>query len=193
MQGALTLQDNRAGTALDCPRCNSPIAVARDSTLVVVVSRAEVEDCDTNPALNVLRSLLSSQEAALRFQANVDVAFHGYDNTNEELFEIPAVRQYVSKLDAEFPYWLYFLSRDYWGLQCISLCFLLPFLTENARAERHPRQLAELIEHRWMPALKHICTAFGLPNEVSDSLLGSAMNYFQFGPRYKQGARTNRA
>ena len=126
---------------------------------MVVVSRQEVETSDTSGPLSTLKRLISSQQMVRDFRTRVEIAFDGYNETTQELFEIPQVRDYVHALDEQFLYWLYFLSRNYAGLQCIILCFLLPYLTDEARAERHPRQLADLFERRWGPALNHICAA----------------------------------
>ena len=150
--------------------------------LIVVVGREEVEASNTSVASSVLSRLISTPEMILKFRMRVDIAFDGYNDVRDELFEIPAVRQFVAKLDAEFPYWLYFMSRSLNGLQCISRCFLLPFLSARAQADRHPRQLADLIERRWGPALNHICAGVGLTDEEADGLLLSAMDYFRYGP-----------
>ena len=152
-----------------------------DETLAIVIARDEVEASDTAFTLEIFGRLLSTPETIRNFCLRVDVAFDGYSNVRDELFEMPAVRQYVSELDSKFPYWLYFLSRRHNGLGCIARCFLLPYLTEKAQAERHPKQLAELIENRWGPALNHICSACGHSQAEADELLSSAMNYFKYG------------
>ena len=151
-------------------------------TLMVVVSRQEVESGDTSGPLSTLKHLISSQQMVREFRTRVDIAFDGYNDTSHELFEMPEVRNYVYALDEQFPYWLYFLSRNYAGLQCLTLCHLLPYLTPEAQAERHPRQLADLIERRWGPALNHICAAAGFPDSEADALLESALIYFKSGP-----------
>jgi hypothetical protein len=151
-------------------------------TLVVVVGRSEVECGDTSGPLATLKHLLSSRELVRDFRTRVDITFDGYNETSEELFEIPRVRDYVQALDEEFPYWLYFLSRSYFGLQCIALCFLPPFLTDEARAEIHRQRIGKLIERRLGPALNHICAAAGFDVSEADSLLESALIYFQRGP-----------
>lgn len=149
---------------------------------MVVVSRQEVESGDTSGPLSTLKHLISSQQMVREFRTRVDIAFDGYNDTSHELFEMPEVRNYVYALDEQFPYWLYFLSRNYAGLQCLTLCHLLPYLTPEAQAERHPRQLADLIERRWGPALNHICAAAGFPDSEADALLESALIYFKSGP-----------
>lgn len=129
--------------------------------LVVVVSRAEVESIDTSVALNVLKQLLQSPETAERFVERVDIAFHGYDHTNQELFEIPEVRNFVCQLDREFPFWLYFLSKYDLGLQCLLFCFLPSFLTEEARSRILPERIGELLTQRWLPAMNQVCDFAG--------------------------------
>jgi hypothetical protein len=150
--------------------------------LMLVVSRLEVESGDTSGPLSTLKHLISSQQMIRDFRTRVDIAFDGYNETPEELFEITQVRNYVYALDEQFPYWLYFLSRDYPGLQCITLCFLPPYLTDEARARIHPQRLGDLIERRWGPALNHICTAAGFPQSEADALLESAFIYYKHGP-----------
>lgn len=154
-------------------------------TLFVVVSRQEVLEGDISAALSSLRHLLSSPEMMNKFRTHVDISFHGYDDTTLELSEIPEVREYVRILDQEFPYRLYFLSREHNGLQCLTYCFLLPSLTEQARKERHPKQLADLVDKRWGPALAYICAAAGNTQFEVDSLLDSAIDYFFNGPQSK--------
>jgi hypothetical protein len=152
-----------------------------NETRTIVIGRDEVEACATEFALDVLGRLLSTPEVSRDYCLRVDVAFDGFNHVRDELFEIPSVREYVHQLDTKFPFWLYFLSRRHNGLGCIGRCFLLPFLTEKAQAELHPRQLAELIENRWGPALYHICSVCGHSESEADELLLSAMHYFQFG------------
>lgn len=50
--------------------------------------------------------------------------------------------------------------------------------------ERHPKQLADLIERRWGPALFQICSAAGHTEAEADALLQSAMEYFASGPSH---------
>ena len=103
--------------------------------LCIVVSRDEVCRQDTSSVLSILKSLLKTPDTARAYMERVDVGFHGYDEDPRELDEIEEVREYVHKLDAAFPYWLFFLSKHMLGLQCIVFCHLLPFLTERGKAE----------------------------------------------------------
>src|ERR1700676_3103993 len=92
----------------------------------IIVSKEEVESGDVAPALGTLQLLMQSPETMAHFFERVDIAFHGFDSDARELFEIAEVRHYVHKLDAKFPFWLFFLSKYHPGLQCLTLCFLPP-------------------------------------------------------------------
>jgi hypothetical protein len=157
--------------------------------LLINISRDEVLRQDIRGPLTMLNHLIGSRENIRTNMLNVDASFSGYENTREELFEIPQVRDYVHSLDAQFPFWLCFLSRHFTGLQCLAYCHLLPYLKPEARAKSHPQQLAELVENRWGPALFQICSAAGHTETEADALLESAMEYFASGPsRLIEGA-----
>lgn len=145
--------------------------------LVIVISRPEVEARDTGPALGVLKKLTGSPGTARRFFERVDIAFHGYDQTQEELFEIPDVRDFVYELDQAFPFWLFFLSKHHLGLQCLLFCFLPPFLTEEARATIFPERINSLLTQRWFPAMNQICEYVGFSEAEIERLSDRAVRY----------------
>lgn len=147
-----------------------------------VISREEVEQADTSRALELLSRYASSPDIALANRENLEIVFHGFDDTDQELGEIPMVRNFVRELDAKFPYWLFFLSKSGLGLQCVLYCFLLPHLTEAARAERHPQQLEQLLVNRWFPAMNAMSEFAGLDEPEIKDLTDRALRYFTEGP-----------
>jgi hypothetical protein len=150
--------------------------------LVVIVDRAAVERGDTGSALRVLSRLLDSPETIRLYRENVDIAFHGYDHDRRELFEIPEVRNFVAALDAAFPYWLYFFTRQSAGLQAVAACFLPPYLKPEAQHKRWSQGLGELIEHRWGPALIQLGEVVGLREEEATRMLTEGARYLMEGP-----------
>jgi len=76
--------------------------------LMLQAARVDVERVDTIEMLTSLKRLLR-KDFAKRFQQRVAIGIDGYDDDTRELFEIPEVRTYMAKLDAEWPYWFYFL------------------------------------------------------------------------------------
>lgn len=135
------------------------------SPFVIVVSKEEVLARDIQPALTILNGFLETPELAKKYKENIDIAFHGYDDTNWELFELEPVREYVDKLDNEFPYWLYFLSKHHLGLQCIVHCFLPPFLTDEGKQSIFPERIDSYLMKRGFPAMNHICQYTGGDSE----------------------------
>ena len=120
---------------------NSEITPMGDP-IVIVIAREEVESQDISRALSMLKAPLSTPETAKEHFEKIDIAFHGYDDDTRELFEIPEVRTFVFKLDEAFPYWFYFLSKNDLGLQALVLCFMPPYLTEDAKAQIFSRENA---------------------------------------------------
>ena len=150
--------------------------------LVVAVSRQEVESGLTTPALSTLRKLMESPELARSFFERVEVTFFGYDNDPRELFEIDEVRSFVRKIDDEFPFWLFFLSKRHTGLQCLMLCKLPPFLTEEGRSEIFPKRISELLTKRWFPAMNQTCEYAGLSETEIRELTDRVVKYITNGP-----------
>lgn len=149
--------------------------------MIIVVSREMVESEDVDSILNILKRLIESPEVAKANMEHVDITFGGYNNTSEELFEIPAVRNYVYRLDEKFPYWLFFLSKHMLGLQCLMYCFLPPYLTDEAKANIHPKELEKLLVNRWGPAMDHISQYAGLNDSEIKALALRVQKYFTQG------------
>ena len=149
--------------------------------LVIVISRDEVKAMDTSAALDVLTKLTKSPNTAREFVERVDISFFGYDHTREELFEIPEVRNFVYQIDEQFPFWLYFLSKRHLGLQCLLLCFLPPFLTEEAQAKIYPERINDLLTKRWFPAMNQICEYVGFSESQIEQLTERALAYITNG------------
>ena len=91
--------------------------------------------------------------------------------------EIPEVRNYVYRLDVEFPFWLFFLSKHYPGLQCVLYCFLPPFLTEEARKGIHAERVGQLLINRWFPAMNAMCGAAGFSEKEIERLTDRVVQY----------------
>jgi hypothetical protein len=147
-----------------------------------VVTRSQVEANDPASVLRALRALVASPDVARQCFESVDIAFHGYNAVREELFEIPEVREFVYALDAQFPYWLFFLDKSALGLQCLAYCFLPPFLTAEARQQIHRERLAELLSSRWFPAMNQICEWVGFNEEEIEALTNRSVDYLFGGP-----------
>ncbi len=160
--------------------------VAASDPIVILVSRDEVEGRVATTCVDALKSCLSSPERARSLCERVDIAFHGYDNDPRELFEIVEIRNFVSFLDDNFPFWLFFLTKAGSGLQCITLCMMPPFLTEEARRTVHAERLNDLLTKRWFPAMNHVCGIVGFSEEKIEALSDGMADYFIKGPTFRR-------
>lgn len=147
--------------------------------LFIVVPRVDIESCTIGPTLDALSVLVRSPQDAANWRERVDILFEGFDDSPAELFEIESVRRFVQMLDDQFPYWLYFLSKAHLGLQCILLCLLPPFLTEEAKARYFPDAIGSLLLDRWFPAMNYICAYVSMDEKEIEALSRRSMDYFR--------------
>ncbi len=150
--------------------------------LFFVVRRRAVEAGDLTEILGSLNHLISTVDMARKYRERVDISFEGYDQDRRELFEIQEVRDFVHRLDEQFPYWLFFLDKKLLGLRCLAWCFLTPDLTEEAQQEIQPHQLDELLERRWFPALNALAGAVGLHEIERRDISDRSVEYLVNGP-----------
>lgn len=149
--------------------------------LYVVVSKQDVLSGNTMSTIDVLKTLTRSPEDALRWRESVDIVFDGYNDTQWELFEIPEVRNFVYQLDEAFPFWLFFMSKARFGLQCIMLCFLPPFLKPEAKTTIFPERISRLLEDRWLPAMNHVCEFVGMNGNEIEQMTDRVIEYIRAG------------
>lgn len=150
--------------------------------VTIVASKEEVLSGNTESVLAAFRSLISSPETALMWREKVDFAIDGYNDVQWELFEIEQVRDFVARIDEQFPFWLFFLSKRDLGLQCVAYCFLPPFLKPDARARIFPERLDDLLSRRWFPAMNQICDWVGLSEHEIEAMSDRSVKYLLTGP-----------
>jgi hypothetical protein len=131
-------------------------ATAQPNFFNVVISRQQIESGDVSSVLSVLSELLY-KEAAIHYREMVDVAVQGYDANPRELTELPEVRDFVKKLDEEFPYWCYFLSKRTAGLMFILSCLSTPYRSPEASDPAWRNSIAEYLTQRGLPAMNALC------------------------------------
>lgn len=150
--------------------------------LFFVVPRRDVEAGDLSEILRGLNHLISSVEIAKAYCERVDIGFDGYDDDRREVWEIPEIREFVYRLDEQFPYWLFFLDKKLLGLRCLAWCFLPPHLTEEAQKRIYPQRLAELLERRWFPALNAVARGIGVSDSEIRAITDRSVEYLLHGP-----------
>jgi hypothetical protein len=163
---------------------------ALPDSLIVVISRDDIETGDITAPLNILTRLLE-RDAAVRFREGVEIGVHGYDSDARELYEIPEVRNFIYKLDIEFPYWCYFLSTKATGLAWVVYCFCPPNLTPVAKAEIWPKRIGGYLERRGFPALNRMCEITGVSEDEIQKMSERILQYFFTSPETPSGNKTS--
>jgi hypothetical protein len=147
------------------------------NSVVLVVSRDEVEKLDHSGCLGVLDSLIESREKALRFRDQVVFGVDGYNDDPRELFEIPKVRTFVRELDAKWPYWFFFLSKatDALSMIMLSLC---RYQRVGAGLTRYDPGDFELFMYGHFDGLNRIFDRFDFDKPLNKEMSEAIFDYF---------------
>ncbi len=149
--------------------------------LTIVISKEEIQTQNIENVLNTLYQLISNETNLNYFRERVEILFDGYNNTGAELWEIPIIRDYVRKLDMEFPFWLYFLSKNGSGLYVIIRCFLLPYLKDEVEQEVNAKRLEQYLEARGFPAMNEACSMAKISMEENIEMTNRFITYMTSG------------
>ncbi len=147
--------------------------------LHVVASKDEVQCCNPDSTSRILNSLLSTRERVMRFRDSVDFGIDGYDDDQRELFEIPEVRGFMERLDREFPYWFYFLTkrRQHSSLRLIALCLCRYTCVESGLVRIDQGDLANfLFEH--FDAANRLLDEFALDERENERISEEIVRVF---------------
>ena len=153
-----------AGKMLRALSSPEPICLMDFDFVTLDFDRDDIEAGDTSDVMTVLMQLLE-RDAATKFCERVDVCCTGYAFDPRELWEIPEIRDFVYKVDQEFPFWCYFLSRKAEGLLWLTYCLYPLAVTQEEKKRLWPSAIAKYIEDRGIPSMNAICRFVGCTNE----------------------------
>ncbi len=144
--------------------------------LRVVVHREEVEAIDVSRTAAVLSRVLADRSAVERYRGRVDLSFHGYSNDPRELYEIPEVRRFCTKLDQAFPYWFYFFSTEGVMLGVIARCLCSVTKLASGSVSFGLDLIEFMILH--FQALNWIFDNYSLDERTNIEVSGNVAGYF---------------
>jgi hypothetical protein len=90
--------------------------------VILMFSRRQVETCDMDEPLELLRSLTADRGVAIEFCGRISLVVDGYNDDPRELFEVPEVRAYIRRLDQAWPNWFFFLSQADESIKLLESC-----------------------------------------------------------------------
>ena len=152
--------------------------------VVLDFDRGDIEAGDTSDVMAVLKQLLE-RDTATKFCERVDLRCTGYDSDSRELWEIPEVRAFVQRLDQQFPYWCYFLSRNGEDLLWLTYCLYPLAMSQDEKQRLWLPAIRKYIEDRGIPQMTAICRYVGCSDEEAVRLTNGAVNYLVCKPQGK--------
>ena len=136
-----------------------------------VITRQRIDDMDVESSLEFLRSLVPVEqpEHAWAYKGRLSLMISGYDSDTRELYEISEVCRYLRALDAEWPFWLFFLNQADESIKVVAMC--LASTTEVARGAAHvdPESLKHFLE-RGFAAVNYLFDTYGFPESENEAL-----------------------
>jgi TPR repeat protein len=172
------------------PGIQQPIDLKSFEFVVLDFDREDIASGNTSSVMDVLTQLLE-RDAAIRFCERVDVCCTGYDSDPRELWEIPEVREFVKRLDRQFPYWCYFLSRNGEGLLWLTYCLYPLAQTQDEKQRLWLPAIRRYIEDRGIPQMTAMCRYVGCSDEEAIRLTNGAINYLVYKPQGKYVSEPN--
>lgn len=74
------------------------------------ICRHDIEAGNVADGVRLLRTQIRDRETAYAARGRVRLIIEGWDADPRELWEIAEVRDFMARVDAEFPYWYWFLE-----------------------------------------------------------------------------------
>ncbi len=150
--------------------------LSQGDTLAYAAAREDVESGNIGPALDFLNRLLRTRMGK-HFKGRLLFGVSGYDNDPRELYQIPEVRLWMRKLDQQFPYWFYFLSRDASTMEFVTFSLCDCAQTPQG-ALISPEALTQFL-YRHFPPMNEMCHLMREPAEESERLYNEIMGFYR--------------
>jgi hypothetical protein len=98
--------------------------LSESGLLIYVISREEIEACDTNRFIKNFSSEQIAPALAKRLMGNVLFVVVGYDDVDLHLCRIPAVCRFYAAIYKQAPCWLFYSELTSFTLKMIFSCIL---------------------------------------------------------------------
>ncbi len=123
------------------------------------IHQETIQNCDTSEyvaLLNVITNCIQSFEEA--YQKYVFLV-SGYDDDHRELYQIPEVVEFITALNSELPFWLYFVNTSdkrffSWMIACLCQAMSLDQDEETIYADFNADAYNDLIEYQFRNIVK---------------------------------------
>lgn len=152
-------------------------------TINILIDRETVESGNAATFVHErIARCMADQQSLVTFRERLDFNWHGYDRDPRELFEIPEVVEFVEDLHARWPYALYFLTREGYGLQIMQACLAHARIDRGgkngvAQIQLDQDAMSRLLTEQWLPAMAQMCLKAGYGDQAVEVMTDSAVAY----------------
>jgi hypothetical protein len=93
------------------------------AAVVLVFSRAEVEQLRSGRAVDDLMQLSDNARLRVQLGHGLYFSFDGYDSDPREVHQIPECQRYLQAIHEQWPYWMHFLAPEpgLWAVMLLGL------------------------------------------------------------------------
>ncbi len=130
--------------------------------VVLMFSRREVESGDPSASVARLDALFDSREAVWRYRGQVALVVAGYDDDPRELIDIPEVRAFLTRFNAQWPYWAFYFNQVDDSIKILLSCLCARRYLGRGQVEIEPEKLRRFLL-KGFAAMNSIFDKHGFP------------------------------
>lgn len=79
--------------------------------ILLAIEKEQIDRQDVGALLTALLSMTVGADSVREFSGRLRLVFAGYETDAREVYAIPEIRQYLSNINASFPYWFHFCDK----------------------------------------------------------------------------------
>ena len=164
---------------------NSSGKTRRMGEIVYVTTRQEVESLDLSRFMGNFGHHLSERKIG-QAHGRIIYTIHGYDETDEEIYEIPEVRLFYAMAHESWPCWLYAACLASASLRVIALSIVANMWSKRSRNECRnwiPEHDLKIFFAESLPAAHLLCYRAGISRKYAAEYLKIVANHLGIGMR----------
>lgn len=135
---------------------------------LIAISRANISGGNLTSILETLNRLSDRRDQCLAYRQRIGIYISGYENEQQNVWEIPEVRAFFNDLNAVWPYWGWFLEPRFdLSFLPLTFCLLCPGRNEES-GWVSDMAAVNFQREELLSAMDALATHHGLPRDLLD-------------------------
>lgn len=80
--------------------------------LFILAGKGNIKEMNYQPLIDLISRICSNKHHFSKFRENIEIGIHGFDNDRRELYQIPEIKNWITKIFNNVPGLTYFLAND---------------------------------------------------------------------------------